>query len=69
MDATTNVTTHAPTVLGVKSAATYLGVHKNTVYRWLKTGKLAALYFAGVYLIAQDELDRCKRSSQRVTHD
>ena len=43
---------------GVSEAATLLGVHKNTVKQWIKTGGLAALTDARPYLILGRELKR-----------
>ena len=43
---------------GISEAAKLLGVHKNTVKQWIKTGGLAALTDARPYLILGRELKR-----------
>jgi len=33
--------------LGIKEAASYAGVHRHTIYRWVEAGKLKPHYTAG----------------------
>lgn len=58
MEAATQATVPVVTVGTVTYATKYLGVHRNTVYNWIKKGDIRAILLVnGRYLILQDELD------------
>jgi len=44
-------------VLELQEAADALGVHYQTAYRWVRTGKLPANMVGGRYLVEQRDLD------------
>jgi len=44
----------------VKELATYLRIHTNTIYRWIKSGKLEAIHVGSDYRITQDAVDKLK---------
>lgn len=69
MEATTHGQASGPVTVGVSYAAGYLGVHKNTVYRWIKTKKLAARFYLGAWRIDHADLLKAASSDQRRTHD
>ena len=48
--------TDPPTVLSPDEIATILGVHRNTVWRWLATGKLPGRKVGNVWLTSATAL-------------
>lgn len=42
-------------------AAKYLGVHKTTVYRWIKKGRLHTVNIAGYECLAKTEVEDLKK--------
>ena len=56
-------------LLSVESAAKLLSVHRNTVFKLLRTGDLASLTIGSKRLIPRQELDRFiqERTSRRST--
>ena len=61
--------TDPPTVLSPDEIAAILGVHRNTVWRWLATGKLPGRKVGNVWLISaaalQAWLDHATEASGR----
>lgn len=47
-----------PRALNVNSAATYMGVHRSTIYRLVRDGAIKARKVAGRTVFLRDELDR-----------
>lgn len=41
----------------LKEAAEKLGIHKHTLWRWIRRGKFPATLVAGVYLIKKEHVD------------
>lgn len=58
-------TSEVETFLTRPQAARYLGVHEETIWRWIKTGKLPAkrVGIAGHYRINPTDLDRMVRAA------
>lgn len=45
-------------VFGAEEAAAYLGVHRDTVYKWVKRGRIPHVYIGTRLAIPQWSLDR-----------
>ncbi len=58
--------TDAPT-LSLDEAAEELGVHYQTVYRWVRSGRLPARKLGGRYVIAPEDLGAIEASRRAVT--
>lgn len=54
----TSVKISSDDLLTVPEAARRLGKRKMTVYRWIKSGKIAVIYFSGVAFIPKSEIER-----------
>ena len=54
-------------LLNLRSAAAELGVHYQTAYGWVRSGRLSADFVEGRYLVGRDDLDNLKleRSTPR----
>lgn len=50
-------------VIGLADAASRLGVHYMTVYRYIRTGRLPAVKAAGSWRVRQADLDRLRRGA------
>ena len=50
-------------------AAELLGVHRMTIWQWLKDGKIQAVIVAGLRMIPQSEVARLKREINEATED
>lgn len=51
-------------LVGLGDAAERLGVHYMTVYRYVRTGRLAALKMAGEWRVHQADVDRLRRQAR-----
>jgi MerR family transcriptional regulator, light-induced transcriptional regulator len=51
--------------LDLRAAASELGVHYQTAYGWVRTGRLKAELVAGRYLVAKCDLDAVRRQRQK----
>ena len=51
-----------PAALDLQTAADQLGVHYQTAYRWIRSGRLTAEMVSGRYLIEPDDLISFKQS-------
>jgi len=49
-------------VLDLASAARELGIHYQTAYRWVRTGRLPAVLVDGRYVIANKDIDALRRA-------
>ena len=49
------------TVLGVREAASQLGVHFTTLYRWIQNGEVAFVTFGDTVFVPSLEVERLKR--------
>lgn len=47
-------------VYTVKELSDYLRIHPNTIYRWIKSGKLEAYHVGTDYRITQDAVNKLK---------
>jgi len=44
----------------VKELAEYLRIHRNTIYRWIKAGKIEAIKVGSDYRISKEAVDKLK---------
>lgn len=51
----------------LRAAAVELGVHYQTAYRWVRTGRLPATMVAGKYAVSRSDLDEFARRRTRPT--
>lgn len=49
---------NTPEIMSAQAAALYLGVHRATIYRYMKDGVLKCIQFPGKTLVRKSELDR-----------
>jgi excisionase family DNA binding protein len=47
-------------VYTVKELADYLRIHTNTIYRWIRAGKIEAIQVGTNYRITQEAVDKLK---------
>lgn len=47
-----------PDVLGVKGAADVIGVHENTMWRYVKTGVIPAVKIGGCWRIKRSDVEK-----------
>jgi len=48
----------------VSQAADLLGVHRTTLHRWLRAGKIQTILIAGQRLIPESEIERLKNERE-----
>jgi len=51
-------------LLNQTRAAQVLNVHRATVWRWIKEGKVQTMIVGGLRMIPQSEIDRLKRENE-----
>lgn len=45
----------------IEQVCTMLNIHQNSLYKWIKQGKVNAVKVGKVYRISEEEIDRIKR--------
>lgn len=45
----------------INEVATILGVHRNSITRWIKAGKIKTSYIGGIKLIPANEIERLEK--------
>jgi len=48
-------------VLSVNDIANYLKIHINTVFRYIKQGKIKAIKIGGIWRVSEEEFERIKK--------
>ena len=54
-------------VVNQTDAATILGVHRMTIWQWIKDGKIKAVLVGGLRMIPQSEIKRLKQEINNQT--
>ncbi len=58
---TNEVTVTTSDLLSIAQAAKELGVHRITLYRWIKAKKIISARFGGFLFIPKSEIERLKK--------